>query len=64
MVDLCRSSTRLHWLADVIVALAATGMRIGELAALRWSDVDLYRGEGRRRADYEGPAVAAGPRSS
>lgn len=34
----------LHWLADAIVGLATTGMRIGELAGLRWSDVDLEAG--------------------
>src|SRR5205807_1364323 len=44
MLELCRSDRRLHWLADVIVALATTGLRIGELAGLRWSDIDLVRG--------------------
>ncbi|HWE95550.1 MAG TPA: tyrosine-type recombinase/integrase [Tepidisphaeraceae bacterium] len=43
MVDLCRTKSELHWLADVLVALALTGMRIGELAALRWSDIDPAR---------------------
>jgi integrase len=28
-------------LANAILALAHTGMRISELASLRWSDVDL-----------------------
>jgi integrase len=41
MVDLCMARPDLHWLGDAIVALALTGMRIGELAALRWSDIDL-----------------------
>jgi len=41
MVDLCKDSTDLGWLHDVIVGLACTGMRIGELASLRWSDLDL-----------------------
>ena len=41
MVDLCRSNPKLCWLADVMVALATTGMRAGELASLRWSDVDM-----------------------
>lgn len=31
----------MHWLAAVIVGLACTGLRIGELASLRWSDVDI-----------------------
>jgi integrase len=44
MVDRCRLIAGLNWLADVIVALATTGMRIGELAGLRWSDVDLETG--------------------
>ena len=41
MSDHCRKTPGLDWLADVITALAHTGMRISELAALRWSDVDI-----------------------
>jgi integrase len=41
MVAHCRGSKELTWLADVIIALACTGLRIGELAGLRWSDLDL-----------------------
>jgi len=41
MVNYCRSTPALTWLAAVIVALACTGLRIGELASLRWSDVDM-----------------------
>ncbi len=41
MVRLCRARPELHWLNAVIVGLACTGMRIGELASLRWSDVDF-----------------------
>lgn len=40
MIEHCRCMPTLHWLADVIVALACTGLRIGELAALRRSDLD------------------------
>lgn len=40
----CRANDRLHWLADVVVALSFTGLRIGELAALRWVDIDLDKG--------------------
>lgn len=40
----CRSRPELLWLEDVLVALATTGMRIGELANLRRSDVDLEAG--------------------
>jgi integrase len=41
MVQHCQERSELIWLGNVIVALAHTGMRIGELAGLRWSDVDL-----------------------
>lgn len=41
MVDLCDADTDLHWLRDVIVLLATTGMRIGEALALRWPDIHL-----------------------
>jgi integrase len=44
ILDFCRRHTDLAWLADLIVALATTGLRIGEVADLRWSDVDLERG--------------------
>jgi integrase len=44
IVETCRSSPDLHWMADVIIALATTGMRIGELAGLRWSDVNMTIG--------------------
>lgn len=37
----CRSQPELEWLGDVLTALACTGMRISELASLRWSDIDL-----------------------
>ena len=35
----CRGAVELHWLGDVLTALACTGMRISELAALRWTDI-------------------------
>ena len=41
MLDYCRSQPELQWLADVILALGVTGLRISELRNLRWSDVDL-----------------------
>jgi len=41
MVNHCTASPRLVWLVNVIIALAHTGLRISELAGLRWSDVDF-----------------------
>ena len=41
MVMHCRADRQLAWLGAAVVALACTGVRISELAALRWSDVDL-----------------------
>lgn len=40
MVHRCESEPSLHWLGHVIVGLACTGLRISELAGLRWSDLD------------------------
>ncbi len=44
MVSQCLSKPKLMWLGNVILMLAHTGMRISELAGLRWSDVDLGKG--------------------
>ena len=44
MIEHCRSEPELAWLARVILALATTGLRISELAALRCSDIDLDAG--------------------
>jgi integrase len=41
MIVHCRGQPDLEWLAGVMVALTFTGLRIGELVALRWSDIDL-----------------------
>jgi len=41
MLDHCRAHAELAWLEPVLVGLACTGLRISELASLRWSDVDL-----------------------
>ena len=41
MLALCRNEANLAWLTGVIVGLACTGLRISELASLRWSDIDL-----------------------
>jgi integrase len=41
MIDHCRGNPDLHWLGDILFTLAMTGMRISELAQLKWSSVDL-----------------------
>lgn len=43
ILDHC-DTPELSWLRGVIIGLAATGLRISELASLRWSDVDLEKG--------------------
>lgn len=43
IVAFSRQDPELFWLADVCVALACTGVRIGELAAMRWDDLDLTK---------------------
>ncbi len=43
LVRHCAAEPKLVWLAHVIGVLAHTGLRIGELASLRWSDLDLER---------------------
>jgi integrase len=40
IIQFCRQHTGLDWLGDVMTALACTGLRISELASLRWSDID------------------------
>ncbi len=44
MTEHCQHTPGLVWLGNVIVALAHTGLRISELAGLRWSDVSLSSG--------------------
>jgi integrase len=41
MMKHCEANSQLGWLRDVIIGLAHLGVRIGELAGLRWTDVDL-----------------------
>ncbi|PHR90594.1 MAG: hypothetical protein COA78_34960, partial [Blastopirellula sp.] len=41
IIQYCNDDPSLQWLARVITALATTGLRINELAGLRWSDIDL-----------------------
>lgn len=40
MIEHCESIKDLTWLGPVLVGLAHTGLRISELAGLRWSDLD------------------------
>ena len=39
----CKQQTELNWLGTVVIALASTGLRISELAALRWADIDFEK---------------------
>ena len=41
MLQRCREIDNLGWLGEALEVLAYTGMRVGELAQLRWRDVDL-----------------------
>lgn len=44
MVEHCRADRKLVWLANLLTGLAHTGMRISELAGLRWTDVNFEAG--------------------
>jgi integrase len=39
MIQRCSQSADLSWLRGVIIALSCTGLRISELASLKWSDI-------------------------
>jgi integrase len=41
MLAHCSAHPELAWLGEVVLALITTGLRIGELASLRWTDLDL-----------------------
>ncbi|MBI1347829.1 tyrosine-type recombinase/integrase [bacterium] len=41
IVQHCQQTPRLQWLGDVSHLLGLTGLRISELAQLRWSDLDF-----------------------
>jgi integrase len=69
MVQHCRRHAALGWLADVIAALACTGLRISELASLRRSDIDRDRNlitltdestRGRRKAGQKARQTKSG----
>jgi integrase len=40
IVQHCREHPELNWLGDIVTALACTGLRISELASLKWVDLD------------------------
>ena len=44
MLGYCKTDPRLFQLHDIILCLAATGLRISELTSLRWSDFDFKHG--------------------
>lgn len=44
MLAHCSASPRLQWLGAILLTLARTGLRIGELLALEWVDIDLVNG--------------------
>ena len=41
ILESCRAAPELGWLGDVLTALSCTGMRISELASLRFTDIDF-----------------------
>ncbi|MFO0811585.1 MAG: site-specific integrase [Gemmatales bacterium] len=60
MVCHCLGDKSLKWLGQVMIALATTGLRISELASLRWSDiangqVNLADESARARGSSSGP---------
>jgi integrase len=54
IVAYCKEHEELAWLGNVFVGLACTGMRIGELASLRWADVDVEQNNIRLTNDPSG----------
>jgi len=68
-LDFCRKHAELNWLADIVTALACTGLRISELASLRWDDLDgdvqmlriADERHSRRRSGSEARRTKTGP---
>ncbi|MDD4889647.1 MAG: site-specific integrase [Phycisphaerae bacterium] len=54
----CFADPDLFWLGRVLVALAYSGLRIGELAQLQWDDIDLQAGLVVVRDDSRGGKLA------
>ncbi len=44
MIAHCQASAEIQWLGNIVLALAHAGLRISELAALRWDDINLQKG--------------------
>jgi integrase len=71
-LTLLKAAARRRWLYVLILLGVATGARLGELLALRWSDIDLQQGTVRigrsrrivnRRMQVKGPKTEAGYRT-
>jgi len=41
MLDFCATAKHGAWFRPILVTLATTGLRVGELIALRWEDIDF-----------------------
>jgi integrase len=59
----CRETPDITWLGHVLTALSCTGMRISELASLRWSDID-FAANVIKLTDETAKAVRAGGRQA
>ncbi len=42
MLEFCQQSSSTRWLRPILLTLATTGMRIGELRNLRWRDINFH----------------------
>jgi len=62
MIKHCKKHPDLQWLVGVASGLACTGQRIGELAALRWDDLDLEGGTIRLTDETTRAKKTKGPR--
>lgn len=60
MIEHCRTMPKLKWLGDVIIVLACTGLRIAELASLRWTDIDLISNRITLKDETGGTATSNG----
>jgi integrase len=59
MLQHCKAKPALNWLGNIVFVLAHTGLRIGELCNLMWSDIDFDLGDGVLHVrDESGDAIA------